>query len=104
MSEKRSILFASTDMATTSTAIYTSTNNTHIDNAHVVNQSGGAINLTLSLGDGTTDVDFYTTEAIADGATVQLTRIINHGLPPGGAIKATASAANLQIVISGRDF
>lgn len=100
MSAKRTLLYSTTSAPTSSTTVYTAVGNLHIDQCTVCNDTGGAITVTVLLN----DVPVYNAHSIAGGAQESLSLLVNHGLQAGQTIKVTASATDLNMAISGRDF
>lgn len=100
MSAKREQIYGTTSAPTTSTTVYTALGNLHIDQATVCNDTGGAITLTVLLN----DIPIYNAYSIASGAQESLSLLVNQGLAAGETIKVTASGADLNMAISGRDF
>ena len=100
MSEKPSGLVVSTNVPTTLTTLYTTTANLQIYRAHVMNTTGSSIDLTLTL-DG---FAFYNAHPIPSGTQAVELVLANHGAAQGRLLQAQASAANLQLYITGRDF
>ena len=100
MSAKRGTLYAIADVPTTITTAYTSTGNTHIDKVTVCNDTAGGITISVTVA----SIPVYDLFSIAANTQVSLDLLANHGLDAGEIIQVTASAANLNMVISGRDF
>lgn len=101
MSAKRGTLYGSTSAPTSLTTVYTSTGNTHIDKVTVLNDTAGAITLDVTIA-GVPVYAAYSVAVATAGESLDL--MINHGLDAGEAIQVNASAANLNMLISGRDF
>ena len=105
MSNKREILYGTNSVPTSAGTAYTSTGNTHIDQATVLNDTGSAITVTVEVViSGGATVVLYNAYNLASGSGENLTRLVNHGLGTGDAIRVTASGSNLNMLISGRDF
>ena len=101
MSAKRSTLYATTDAPVALTTVYTSTGNTHFDKATVLNDTGGAITLDVTIA----GIPVYAAYSVAAATEAEsLDHIVNHGMDAGEVIQVNASAANLNMLISGRDF
>lgn len=95
----RKPLYATTDVPTTQTTVYTSTARTHIDAATAYNDTGGAVSLLIELG----GIPVYSGN-IPDSTPTVISAIINHALDAGETIQVTAGASDLNLLVSGRDF
>lgn len=89
------------DSAPTSiTTAFTATSITQIWEGTAANETGGAITLDVIIGDGTTDVVVVKALSVAAGS-YEAIPINNKVLNVGWTIKLNASAADLQVSISG---
>ena len=101
MSAKRGSLYASTSAPTSLTTVYTSTGNTHIDKVTVLNDTAGAITVDITVA----GIPVYAAYSVAVATEAEsLDKLVNHGLDATEVIQVNASGANLNMLISGRDF